>query len=245
MATNQELPLFGIRIESTEQTNNMWMTDKLGIATWKDNDSAWSFDARGGNQGIGVLISGSERRYVSLGPVDQNQLPPAAEQFVRGDQWHVNYPQGTGLYALRLALQPIEVTRNLLVLEAIVSIQTDLLDTHPKLDIDVDCIDIDSIVPRDQTLDDEVHGAGSAPISIAKNNDYCCSVLLDRHDQPFTTNHSTDSLLRLRLFGEFLEKGVIRRGRPWIVIDRRGGVTPEPELAAWLQQLNSSPLPLT
>jgi len=65
------------------------------------------------------------------------------------------------------------------------------------------------------------------------------------HDQPFTTNHSTDSLLRLRLFGEFLEKGVIRRGRPWLVIDVSGQVPAENRLVSLWQQLCGSPVPLT
>jgi hypothetical protein len=223
----------------------MWTTDQIGLATWTESGSSWSVDARGGKHGIGVLAADAGTRYVSLTPVDQNELPLAGEQFVRGDQLHLNYPQGDGLYAIRLVLQPIVTETNLLVLEAMISIQTDLLDSHPKVDIDIDCQSIDSIVPSDLSGDDEVEGAGSAPISLAANEQHCCSVLLGPHDRPFTTNHSTDSLLRLRLFGEFLEKGVIRRGRPWIVIDRSGTVTSEDRVQSLWQQLCESPVPLT
>lgn len=223
----------------------MWTTDEIGLATWTESGSSWSVEARGGKNGIGVLAADAGTRYVSLTPVDQNELPLAGEQFVRGDQLHLNYPQGDGLYAIRLVLQPIVTETNLLVLEAMISIQTDLLDSHPKVDIDIDCQSIDSIVPSDLSGDDEVEGAGSAPISLAANEQHCCSVLLGPHDRPFTTNHSTDSLLRLRLFGEFLEKGVIRRGRPWIVIDRSGTVTSEDRLQSLWQQLCESPVPLT
>lgn len=223
----------------------MWSTDQLGKAIWSDHHSQWAFDARGGEHGISIATADSASRLVSFGPVDQELLPKVAEQYVRGNQWHINYPQGDGRYAIRLVLQPIETTSDQLVIEAMVSIQTDLLDSYPKVDIDIDCQSIDAIVPADPTGDDEVDGAGSAPISIAISQQHCCSVLLGPHDQPFTTNHSTDSLLRLRLFGEFLEKGVIRRGRPWIVIDCSGKATSEDRLVSLWQQLCDSPVPLT
>ncbi len=223
----------------------MWTSDQLGLAHWNVGDSSWSIDARGGEYGIGVLSNDSERRYMSLSPVNQDQLPAAGEQYIRGDQLHINYPQGAGHYAIRLVWQPIETSADLLVLEITISIQTDLLDSHPKIDIDVDCQSIDSIVPSDVSGDDEVEGVGSAPISVASSSGHCCAVLLGPHDRPFTTNHSNDMLLRLRLFGEFLEKGVIRRGRPWIVIGR-SGKEPSPELlTSLLTRLAESPVPLT
>ena len=158
----------------------------------------------------------------------------------------MNYPQAAGsTYAERLAFMPIQTTKNLIVLEVTISIQTDLLDTHPKIDIDSCCRSIDSHVPTDESGDDEVEGAGSAPISVAASKGHSVSVLLGPHDSPFTTNHSTDSLLRLRLFGEFLEKGVIRKARPWIVVDRSGDPSSEQQLEKWWKQLCGSPLPLT
>jgi len=228
----------------------MWTINQLGMATWSDCDSRWVMDARGGKDGIGLLAHDSDRHAISLSPVDQDWLPEAAEQFVRGDQWHLDYPQGDGHYAMQVVLRPIETTVDLLVLEVMISIRTNLLDSHPKVDIEVDCQTIDSIVPTDQSRadrfgDDQVSRAGSAPISVAASTGHCCSVLLGPHDRPFTTNHSTDTTLRLRLFGEFLEKGVIRRGRPWLVIDRSGQRTAENRLEQLWQSLCSSPVPLT
>ena len=67
------------------------------------------------------------------------------------------------------------------------------------------------------------------------------------YDIPARTGRKieTDTLLRLRLFGDFLEKGVIRKARPWIVITR--GETPpsESELESLWKSLCESPLPLT
>jgi hypothetical protein len=232
----------------------MWTTDQLGLAVWRDNASTWYLDARGGEHGVGVIATTKEddaaleesRRFVSLSPVDQDVLPIAGEQYVRGDELHVNYPQAAdSSYAMRMAFKPIQTAKNLIVLEVTISIQTDLLDTHPKIDVDAFCRSIASHVPTDESGDDEVEGVGSAPISVAASKEHSVSVLLGSHDSPFTTNHSTDSMLRLRLFGDFLEKGVIRIARPWIVIDRSGDPTSEDQLEEWWKQLCGSPLPLT
>lgn len=210
----------------------MWTTDGLGVAVWTDHGSTWRIDARGGTQGIHV------DSYFSLAPVDQDQLPVADEQYIRGDGWFVNYPQGDGAFALRLALKPIETTSDRLVLEVTISLQTDLLDTHPKIDVQSKCQSVETLPARDQGTD------ARAPIHLASSENHHVGVLLGPHDAPFTSDHSTNSLLCLRLFGEFLEKGVIRKARPWIVIDRSGKPSPE-QLRAWRQQLSQSPLPLT
>ncbi len=232
----------------------MWTTNQLGLAVWRDHAPAWYLDARGGEYGVGVIATTKtddgafeeSQRFVSLSSVDPDVLPTAGEQYVRGDELHVNYPQAAdSTCAVRLAFKPIQTAKNLIVLEVTISIQTDLLDTHPKIDVDAFCQSIDSQVPTDASGDDEVEGIGSAPISVAASKGHSVSILLGPHDSPFTTNHSTDSLLRLRLFGDFLEKGVIRKARPWIVIDRTADVPSEEQLQKWWRQLCGSPLPLT
>ena len=224
----------------------MWTAESLAVGAWEDEGSRWYFDVRGGDHGIWFgNAPGTDQRTLSVAAVDQPALPAAAEQYVQGDRWIVNYPQQSGGFALRLSLEPIETTANRLVIEMTVAVQTDLLDSHPKVDIDVDCHDIDSFVPTNPLGDEEVTAAGSAPISLAKGSEVSAAVLLGPHDSPFTTNHSTDCLLRLRLFGDFLEKGVIRKARPWIVIDRSGSVPSEKDLERWWQRLCDSPLPLT
>ena len=131
---------------------------------------------------------------------------------------------------------------DLLVLEVTISIQTDLLDTHPRSRCRCIVHIRWSVLPRSVK---QFGDAGSPPISVAVSEDHFTGVLLGPHDSPFTTNHSSDSLLRLRLFGDFLEKGVIRKARPWIVIDRSGGSASRLQLESWWKQLCGSPLPLT
>ncbi|TWT49171.1 hypothetical protein Pla22_43630 [Rubripirellula amarantea] len=224
----------------------MWKTDdqqdaNIGCATWSDAHGELQFDARGGQHGI-TAGNANDTRF-AIAPVGEDKLPTAGEQFVRGDQWHINYPQADSSYALRIVLDIIESTPSTLVMECCLSVQTDLLDSHPKLDVECACHDIDSIVPSDPYGKDDVTGSGTAPISTAVGTS-TTSILLPPEDHPFTTNHSTDMLLRLRLFGDFLEKGVIRRARPWIVIDRSQRSTNESLEALW-QQLCDSPIPLT
>jgi hypothetical protein len=86
---------------------------------------------------------------------------------------------------------------------------------------------------------------GAPSISLLRGNTTSLAIILDPHDSPATSDRSCGHLLCLRLFGDFLEKGVIRTARPWIVVDRSG----DPELAERLkslhQQLCKRPLPLS
>lgn len=227
----------------------MWKTDKLGLGVWEDQGSAWHLDARGGQHGIGMIAESKDdprgfaesNRFVAFTPVPQDRLPAAAEQYVRGDRWHVNYPQSDGAFGLRMAMQPIESSPERLVLEVTVSIQTDLLDTHPKINIDAACDRVDTVAPAEG----EAAATGSPAISVAVGQGHYVSVLLGPYDSPFTTNQCTDSRLHLRLFGDFLEKGVIRKARPWIVIDRSGDPPSRAQHRQWWNQLCGRPLPLT
>ena len=132
----------------------MWTTDQLGLAAWRDGQSVWHFDVRGGEFGIGMIASEGlgvdsrsvDERFISILPVDENPLPVASEQYVRRSRYFINYPQGDGNYAIRLALEPIESLADSMVLEASISIQTNLLDSHPMLDLvaegsKVECFD--------------------------------------------------------------------------------------------------------
>ncbi len=228
----------------------MWKTDELGLATWQDDHCRWNLDARGGKAGVGVVdaeeVSAgsleSASRLVCLSPVDQAELPVATEHYVRGDSYHVVYPQAGGIYELRIAYRMIESDRLTAVLETTIAIQTDRLDSHPQLDIDVPCESIDSIIPSELSSDFD---APTAPISLGISSGHSVAVLLGPHDHPFTTNHCTDSLLRLRLFGDFLEKGVIRKARPWLVIHRDQDLPSPTQLQQWWKRLCESPLPLT
>ena len=248
----------------------MWITNQLGVASWTDAGTEWELDARGGQA---ICLGWPNEAAVRFKPVDDSTLPAADEQFVRGRCWNVNYPQADHRLALRIAFEPIETTADSILLEATISIQTDLLDSHPKIDIQSDAKSIETLnVPGASQHPASQPGAskhpasqpgasqhpasqpgasqhpasqsGAAAVTIAKSDSTFVAIFLGTHDSPFTTELSTPESMQLRLFGEFLEKGVIRKARPWILISRAKQKPSESELQAIWQRLAGRPLPL-
>ncbi len=226
----------------------MWHVDqsKPGIAVWRDRHGSWSIDAAGGVSGIRIVdgdltadtVKSNASEWMRLDLVENTSLPELGEQFVRGSGLHLYYPQGQGIFGVRLVIEPVRSTPENLILELTVAIQTTLLDSHPKLDVI-----IDGGAVRSLTVDDLADAGGSPPICVSQG-DATVAVLLGRHDAPFTSDLSTGDQIKLRLFGDFLEKGVIRKARPWLVIDR-GGEIGDPQLRRVWRELSQSPLPLT
>jgi len=217
----------------------MWNTNQLGVATWSDAGTQWPVDAQGG-KAIQLALADST---VQFKPVESTTLPAADEQFVRGRRWNVNYPQSEHQHALRMAFEAIDTTSESLLLEVTLSIQTDLLDTHPKIDIqfDGDSVETFNVISGSATANGH---SGSAAVTTARSGNVFAAVFLGPYDSPFTTDLSTPESLKLRLFGEFLEKGVIRKARPWILLSHAPSEPTESELQAIWEQLASRPLPL-
>jgi hypothetical protein len=222
----------------------MWITNQLGVATWRDAGTEWKIDAEGGNAiRLRNATEASLASTVRLSPVDDALLPAADEQFIRGRSWNVNYPQASHRHALRIAFEPIDTTPHSFLIEPTISIQTDLLDAHPKIDIQIDGNSV-KILDMPGGNDRAVNRTGSAAITIVRSDTMYAAVFLGPHDSPFTTDLSTSDSLKLRLFGEFLEKGVIRKARPWILIDHSEKEPSESELQTIWTQLANRPLPL-
>ena len=130
-----------------------------------------------------------------------------------------------------------------MLLEAIISIQTDLLDSHPKIDILSESKSIKTLSIPGASQHQAIR-SGSAAVTIAKSDTTFVAIFLGTHDSPFTTDLATPESLHLRLFGEFLERGVIRKARPWILISRAKQEPADAELLAIWQRLANRPLPL-
>ncbi len=220
----------------------MWLTNELGIASLEVGSFQFELDARGGADGIGFRVSNrlvvnTSSANVRFEPVGQQALPRIADQFVRGDEWHVALPQDQGTYSLDIVFRPIveslsSESGQCAVLEATLSIHTSLLDSHPMIDLVVPS----KSVRRARTIGDPSKHEACAAITLSDT----ASILLGPRDYPHTTDCSNSEGLRLRLFGEFLEKGVIRKARPWIVL---GSPSDEMIQQLW-DQLCESPLPL-
>lgn len=220
----------------------MWVVppNKLGIAAWQTGNSVWLIHARGGTDGIRMIDGQDQSTYARLCASQQQSMPPLDEQFVRGSELHLWYPQTDGQYGLRLQIQPIASSPTRLVLQITAAIQTSFLDTHPTLDIGL---------LSDEFVFHSASNVDGPAITSANAGNTSVAVLLGPHDSPFTSvkNHppAGDAESRLVMFGEFLEKGVIRKARPWFVIDRSGQQLSEEELQTHWTQLSQSPLPLT
>ena len=239
----------------------MWLTapNQLGIAAWldrhPDGDSAWLIEARGETSGICFRLGNQSLRLVSS---DDKPLARLAEQYVRGNELHLSFPQEEGLnFGFRIAIEPLLPTQlglpssaagstgedsnvgnpDWMLFEVVVSIQTSLLDSHPTLDL----IAEGTAESADEgTLPNSIHQVSFASTTAdsAHGNGF-----LSQHDAPFTTDLTEASRLQLRLFGEFLEKGVIRRARPWLLLSR-SDASPNVDLAELWQHLNRRPVPL-
>jgi len=199
----------------------------------------WVCRATGGTDGIS-LGDPDGLLHVSVGGSGSKMLPVAGEHFVKFDQWKIDFPQTTGEYSLRLSIRVVETNETRCILEPTFSIQTSLLDTHPTLDLK----SVGGIVNRRtltaSTTDDSV---AVWTISLAGNAG-TIAVLLGPHDAPFTTDQSGEDRIQLQLFGEFLEKGVIRKARPWIVLDRSESGITDADLTSLSEALCQTPLPL-
>ncbi|TWU03977.1 hypothetical protein [Neorhodopirellula pilleata] len=204
----------------------------------------WVCRATGGTDGISLgdpdgLLHVSVRGSGTPGS-GSDLLPVAGEHYVKFDQWKIDFPQTTGEFSLRLSIRVVASTTTRCVLEPTFSIQTSLLDTHPTLDLKSVGGTVDRRVLTAATTGDSV---SVWTINFAGNAGMI-AVLLGPHDAPFTTDQSSEDKIRLQLFGEFLEKGVIRKARPWVVLDRSEAGIKDDELAGLADALCQTPLPL-
>lgn len=204
------------------------------------DDHQWSCRATGGTDGIsfgdpdGLL-------HLAVQPSKGETLPVAVENYVRGDEWKVTFPQSTGQFGLRISLRAVAVSATRLVLEPTLSIQTSLLDTHPTLIFSAVGEHPESSLIQVESSEQEV---SVTSVRLADRAGQI-AVLLGPHDAPFTADHSSDQKLQLQLFGEFLEKGVIRKARPWVVLDRSEAGLSTSDLQQYAKLLCETPLPLT
>ncbi len=223
----------------------MWISNELGIASFTHGALTLEVDGRGGAHGIHLRtvnrsLGDAPLSTSRIESVDRDTLPAAVDQFIRGDEWHLSLPQESGSYSLELVLRPILETPSendppFVALEVTLAIHTSLLDAHPMLDLVV--VTSGTRSARAIGIEPLSRSSGCAAVTLGQLG----SVLLGPHDYPFTSDQSGDSEIRLRLFGEFLEKGVIRKARPWIVL---GAASDETTQILW-DQLCEAPLSLS
>jgi len=193
---------------------------------------------------VSIGFGRSEKPLVQWIAADQDAMPKLAEQFVRGDQWHLSFPETENdTYSLRIVLRPIAIEGDGLLMESVISLQTRLLDTHPTVDM-VAKGDNNEAISASEVECGVAVSSGSNPITITHGPDGSAAFLMGTRDYPVTSDFSDVEGLRLRLFGEFLEKGVIRKARVWIRIVPSSNSLDRQELMEMFQELENTPLPL-
>lgn len=135
------------------------------------------------------------------------------------------------------------------------SVQTDLLHSQPELEVTSQALGLQPwrLLSHEQLSDAPISGAqhsrGPAALICGGNensDELGCGVwLIEPSDQLHVrvTSDSGDRALSLRMFGHFMEKGVIRRGRMQFLLAPQS-VT-DVDIAHAYQQFADGPLPLT
>ncbi len=222
----------------------MWEQVAHHAAKFRVSDWTLEVDTQDGC----LKLSASSEHGVSLGgrvELAGMRMPPVTESFVRGDELHLVMPQTDGCdVGLELALIVIEADSHLFVLETVISLQTQWLDLHPRVDFaycsrEV-CANRWMMKPMkssrwyDPDQDDEEDDSDdSEPLLLA--------ILIDQRDR-FSINESGAGGQQLSFFGDFMEKGVIRKVQPWWVWSREELVTIVRQQL--VKELAARPLPL-
>ncbi|MEX0824949.1 MAG: hypothetical protein WD119_02220 [Pirellulaceae bacterium] len=166
-------------------------------------------------------------------------IPELSESYVRGEDLVLTYAQQEkDSFGLSIQATPIECRERMTIIQLTISMQTDLLDSHPSIEL------LAAAAGKAQSAPDRPAVIGPRPLSAVSGEEVYGTIILSPRDQRAAVDSSDSDALRVRLFGNFLEKGVIRKSQPWIVIWR--GAPPEAsEIDAVYQRLCQTPLPLT
>ncbi|MEM6779301.1 MAG: hypothetical protein AAF670_16730 [Planctomycetota bacterium] len=218
------------------------------LATWSvDSNDPIELHERTGSGGIRVVLGDHE--LAELVPVGDDTWGSADELYARSDSLHCVFGQGQGTYALKVVWRMVSESSHRVILEPTISIQTSLLDSCPVVDL---CLtgNPDAREPNDDSsseLANRVHAttwnANSSSTALLTVGD--ASTTKEIRSGMDSDGLKTPVGVRLRLFGEFLEKGVIRKARPWLVFDRDGRTLSPSDQQKLAKQLDETPLPLT
>jgi len=203
----------------------MWEISGAGSAEFRTN--GWKLVVTCGEPEVGGirLLSCREDLVGAAAKmaVPGFDLPPCGECYIRGDALHISFPVSqANPIGLELVMMAIEADQQMLVVESVVGLHTSLLDSHPSLQLEVGAghpgfplwgrvgweqivADGDSIWLR-ATGRSSMEGPGVSTL-----------LLCDRRDLSSLSSVDDDKCNGVRFFGDFLEKGVIRKVQPWWV----------------------------
>jgi hypothetical protein len=150
-------------------------------------------------------------------------LPPCSDCYIRGDALHISFPISQAHpIGLELVIMAIEADQQILVVESVIGLHTSLLDSHPNLQFEVGAghpgFPLWGRVGWEQIFADGnsiwLRASGR---SLLEGPGVSTSLLCDRRDLSSLSSSDGEKATAVRFFGDFLEKGVIRKVQPWWV----------------------------
>ncbi len=225
----------------------MWENADRGEPEFRAN--GWKLVVRPDEQGARMLVcrDGLVATSARLWLADHS-LGPCSERYLRGDALHLCFADTTSQpVAIDLVLTAIEADQDHLILESVISLRTSLLDSHPAVELQLGAghpqrprwgeRPWSPVADNGATL-----WLRSQPAPADEGPRVSASVFCDDRDRVSIDSTALTEHGSLRFFGDFLEKGVIRKVQPWWVWST-GAITPD--FADQLgQRLASRPLPL-
>ncbi len=215
----------------------MWELDKQDGASFRV--SGWRLQVAVQPQGV-QLIATEDASAPSIGSISLlgDKLPAMRESFIRGDELHLSLPPNEQTKAgIDLALLIVLADRDCLVVESTLALQTLLLDAHPTIELGV---------PGDGAVANHSHQsalifAREGQIAKTPREQLAVRILIDERDQ-LSLDRDYQGTASVGLFGEFMEKGVIRKAQPWWVWT--SGDWDTTRMHSLVAELAQRPLPL-
>jgi hypothetical protein len=233
----------------------MWVSPEPGMAQFRANGWKLAVTAEistvGGSRISAVRIMVCRDGLVGASAqicLPGIELPPVSDSFIRGDAFHLSFAElPDHPIGLDLVLLGVEADEEQLVFESVMSINTLLLDSWPQLELRIGTGHPGQprwgevpLIVLDET--DSVRWWYAQPRLAGLGANVATHLACEARDLGSLDPSLPADPCRLRFFGDFLEKGVIRRISPWWVWSN--GMIPRSTGDRLAAQLQSRPLPL-
>jgi len=215
----------------------MWEQSSIGTASFRI--SGWNLRVEHKPDGLRMTTSLDQSAQLgSLLSLTGSNFPMLAESFIRGDELHLIMPHSNRMdVGLEIALMVIQADDECFILETTLSLQTQSLDSYPGVRLDV-AGSVPLVASTKNTA--RLFSSGMADHPDAKL--LYVSVFVDERDQ-LSIHETTGGTQAIEFFGDFMEKGVIRKVQPWWVWS--SPKLSDSQLIKFAESLSRRPLPLT
>lgn len=201
-------------------------------------------DPRAPNSGLQIRFGSTVvGQFFKIAPKPSHSFK-IQEAYIRQNDLIVRYEQSDDdLYTVQLNWRRLDCEiPDALALELWISVQTSLLDTHPTIEVRSRTSDA---LWHSLTLDDlSAEKSDKTAIGLVKKSGVTAMVMIepsDAHQAHRILERSDD--FALKILGDFMEKGVIRRVRMRLLAV--ASEIPRSKIAKQYRAFTDSPLPLT